>query len=277
MIVFAHTVFALPFAIIGFFLAVQYHGHPFHFTKFLLVLLCMVFARSAAMAFNRWADRRFDKLNPRTAQREIPAGIISEKNALIFVVVNSVAFIVASGLLNTLCLILSPLALTIVLGYSYAKRFTRWCHLILGLGLSLAPTGAYLAVSGEFDWLPVVFSLVVITWVGGFDIIYSLQDADFDRKLQLKSVPAGFGVRNALKISWILHTLTIIFLVTAGWLGEFAWFFVTGATIFIFLLFYQHHLVKENDLSKINRAFGTTNGIASVVFAIFVLLDLFFR
>jgi len=190
LIRFSHTVFAMPFALAGYFIGATEPGYGFSLRTFLLVIACMVFARSAAMAFNRWADFRFDALNPRTAVREIPSGKIARHQALIFVIVSSLLFIAASGFLNWLTLILSPVALLVVLGYSYTKRFTPLCHLVLGLGLSLAPIGAYIAVTGSFALLPLIYSFIVLTWVSGFDIIYSLQDDQFDRETGLYSIPA---------------------------------------------------------------------------------------
>ncbi|MFM7767088.1 MAG: UbiA-like polyprenyltransferase, partial [Bacteroidota bacterium] len=181
LIKFSHTVFAMPFAAIGFVAGlrtVEFHVPPI---KALWVLLCMVFARSAAMAFNRWSDRKIDALNTRTANREIPAGIIQANSAIWFTIIMAVAFMASAYQINDLCFYLSPVALLVILGYSLTKRFTALSHIVLGLGLSLAPVGAYLAVTGHFDWLPVMIGLAVITWVGGFDIIYALQDAEFDR------------------------------------------------------------------------------------------------
>ena len=275
LVVFAHTVFALPFAVTGFFLATQYSGYPFRWVTLLLVLLCMVFARNAAMGFNRWADREIDKKNPRTAKREIPAGIITGNSALVFSLVNAGLFILSAGFINPLCLWLSPVALLVILGYSFTKRFTWLCHLILGLGLSLAPIGAYIAVSGSFHWLPILFSLLVLTWVSGFDIIYALQDADFDQDEDLHSIPAALGVAKALTVSTILHALTVVTLIVIGLSAGFGLFFWAGALIFTFMLVYQHTLVKPGKLSRVNRAFGTTNGIASVLFAILMLAELF--
>lgn len=274
LIKFSHTVFALPFACIGFVLGITKGNGEFAVQDLLLVLGCMVFARSAAMAFNRYIDRDIDKLNMRTASREIPSGILSGKNVLWFIAFNCVAFITCAGMLNTLCLLLSPVALFIILGYSYTKRFTWLCHFILGLGLSLAPIGAYIAVTEHFQLLPIIFSLAVLTWVSGFDIIYALQDAEFDIAHQLFSVPAAIGKNNALWLSVLIHLITSALLILAGVIGDFNIFFWIGVCIFIAMLIYQHILVKPNDLSKVNLAFFTTNGIASVIFGIFVISDL---
>ena len=275
LVKFSHTIFALPFAFIGFTLALH-TGHTFSIQTFLLVLACMVFARSAAMAFNRLVDRKFDALNPRTAIREIPSGIITPKNALVFVIINCVAFIISTYFINNICFYLSPVALFTVLFYSYTKRFTPLCLLVLGSGLALAPIGAYLAVTGEFDLLPLFFSFTVFTWVSGFDIIYALQDESFDRENNLKSIPVILGTKNALLMSRLLHLFSSMFIITAGMYGQLNFIYWIGVVIFISLLTYQHTLVKPNDLSKVNLAFFTTNGIASVLFAIFTISSFYF-
>ena len=273
LIKFSHTIFAMPFALIGFFLATK--SHDFKWVTLLYVVLCMVFARSAAMAFNRYVDRDIDKKNERTSSvREIPNGAITAKNALIFVAINSLLFIATTYLINTLCFALSPITLLIILGYSYTKRFTALCHLILGLGLALAPIGAYLAVSGEFDLIPILFSASVLFWVSGFDIIYSLQDEAFDKTQKLHSIPVITGKKNALQLSNFLHLLSIIILAFSGTIGEFGKLYWIGFSIFSILLIYQHTLIKHNDLSNVNLAFFTTNGIASVIFGAFVIFDL---
>jgi 4-hydroxybenzoate polyprenyltransferase len=293
---FSHTIFAMPFALIGFFLGVVYP--PSHFTQwhlnialgldkypyplshiikvFPLVIGCMIFARSAAMGFNRWLDVKFDALNPRTAIREIPAGIISKNSALRFVIFNCLAFVVCTWFINPLCFALSFVALAVVLGYSYTKRFTPLCHLVLGLGLSLAPIGAYLAVTGQFALLPLLFSFTVIFWVSGFDIIYALQDEEFDKSHQLYSMPSWLGKSKALHVSEFLHVLSTLCVVGAGLYGGFGWWYWAGVAVFMGMLIYQHAIVRPNDLSRVNLAFMTANGIASVVFAVFVIADLFF-
>lgn len=270
---FSHTIFAMPFALIGFFLATK--SNEFEWILLLYVVLCMIFARSAAMAFNRYIDRDIDTNNPRTAQvREIPNGSIKANSALIFVIINSLLFISTTYLINSFCLALSPVALLVIIGYSYTKRFTALCHLVLGLGLALAPIGAYLAVSGNFDVVPLLFSAAVLFWVSGFDIIYSLQDQEFDKEQKLHSIPVLIGTKNALNLSKILHFLTFSSLSIAGSFSDFSLYYWIGFGIFTALLIYQHLLVKHNDLSKINLAFFTTNGIASVIFGIFVITDL---
>lgn len=277
LIKFSHTIFAMPFAMIGFFLAMQTQG-AFQWKdiimKFVLVILCMVFARSAAMAFNRYLDRQFDAKNPRTAIREIPSGIISANSALFFTILMSVLFIVCTFFINRLCFFLSPVALAVILGYSYTKRFTPLCHLILGLGLSLAPIGAYLAVTGEFALLPILFSFAVLFWVSGFDIIYALQDEEFDKANKLYSIPSMLGKAKALRVSEIVHVLAAACIIAAGLYGQFGLWYWIGAVVFCGMLIYQHSVVKPTDLSRVNLAFMTANGIASVVFAAFVIFDL---
>src|SRR6476620_9671829 len=285
LVKFSHTIFAMRFAMIGFFLGFSFLKEAifassislrtiFFSKKFLLVLTCMITARSAAMAFNRYLDRNFDVKNPRTAIREIPRGIISANNALIFTIISCILFFVACFFINKICFYLSPVALFVILFYSYTKRFTPLCHLVLGLGLSLAPIGAYLAVTGRFDVLPVLFSFAVIFWVSGFDIIYALQDVEFDRSQQLHSIPAALGKKNALQVSELLHLLSAACVVAAGVYGHFHWIYWMGIAVFVGMLIYQHSIVKPDDLRKVNLAFMTANGIASVVFAVLVISDL---
>ena len=318
LIKFSHTIFAMPFAFIGFFVGLRllqetkYNDGQLNLNKtislnldlkngnvpfsedsllkklvsldatvltvgvyLLFVILCMIFARSAAMSFNRYLDRSFDAKNPRTAIREIPAGILKANNVLLFTIVNCILFITCTFFINKICFFLSPVALLVVLGYSYTKRFTPLCHLILGLGLSLAPIGAYLAVTGRFSLLPLLFSFAVIFWVSGFDIIYALQDEEFDKTNKLYSIPAWLGKAKALRVSELLHVPSAVCVLLAGWLGNFGWLYWIGAVAFIGMLVYQHSIVKPNDLKRVNIAFMTANGIASVVFAIFVIADLF--
>jgi len=277
LVLFAHTVFALPFAFIGFFLAVTTTEHQFTWIKLLLMVLCMVFARNAAMSFNRYLDRDIDAENPRTVVRDIPAGRISAREALTFTIINCLLFVATTYFINPLCLALSPVALAVVLGYSFTKRFTPLCHLVLGLGLALAPIGAYLVVTGEFALPPIFFSLAVLCWVSGFDIIYALQDEEFDREKGLNSIPAWLGKKRALQVSSLLHALSVLFIALPLLYTPLSWFYIAGILFFIVLLLYQHHLVKPDDLSKVDRAFFTTNGIASVVFASFFLLDVYLR
>ena len=277
LIKFSHTIFALPFAIIGFVLGMADQEGVFNIQKFLLMLACMVFARSAAMAFNRYIDRAFDEKNPRTKSREIPAGIISPNKALFYVIINSLLFISATYFINTICFYLSPIALLVVLGYSYTKRFTAMCHFVLGLGLALAPIGAYLSVTATFSMLPIWYSLAVITWVSGFDIIYAMQDVEIDSELQLNSIPNTLGKVHALQLSSLLHVLSFLFVLIPIFFFPFGIYYWIGLGIFAAMLIYQHSIVKPSDLSKVNIAFMTTNGIASVAFALFFLLDYFIK
>jgi 4-hydroxybenzoate polyprenyltransferase len=308
LIKFSHTIFAMPFAMIGFFLPASRlikfylkdsrdvpdfpvepvnttwimrfdYKCPGNFSELFLrlglIILCMVFARSAAMAFNRYLDRSFDAKNPRTAVREIPSGVISADSAFGFTVVSCMLFFVSTFFINKICFYLSPIALLVILGYSYTKRFTPLCHLILGLGLSLAPIGAYLAVTGFFHLLPILFSIAVLFWVSGFDIIYALQDEEFDKSQKLYSIPAWLGKAKALRVSEFLHLLSATAIIIAGYYGNFGWLYWIGVAVFVGMLGYQHSIVKPHDLKRVNLAFMTANGIASVVFAIFVIADLF--
>jgi len=296
LVKFSHTIFAMPFALIGFALGVMalpaipgataavdvwdgpIERFSFFFRQqwhlFVLVVLCMIFARSAAMAFNRYLDRRYDAQNPRTAVREIPAGIISARSALLFTLLMCAGFIAATAFINPICFALSPVALAVVLGYSYTKRFTAFCHLVLGVGLSLAPIGAYLAVTGVFALLPILFSVSVICWVSGFDIIYALQDEEFDRQQGLFSIPSRLGKVSALRVSRGLHMLSAACIIAAGVVGGFGPAYAVGGFIFCGMLVYQQSIVRPNDLSRVNLAFMTANGIASVVFSIFVIADI---
>lgn len=281
LVKFSHTIFALPFALLGFSLGfVQYYPDNWLATL-IKVILCMVFARSAAMAFNRYVDREIDQKNPRTRVREIPSGQITARNALIFVIVNTLLFVATTYTINPLCFYLSPVALIVILGYSYTKRFTALCHLILGLGLALAPVGAYLAVAGSFHLVPILYGIVVLTWVAGFDIIYAMQDVGFDKGEALYSIPVWAGGKKALTVSVILHVVCGLFLIWAGFeattiypsLAIIHWI---GTGLFIALLVYQHLIVGPDKLDRVNLAFFTTNGFASLLFAICFIVDLIF-
>ena len=277
LVKFSHTVFAMPFALIGFSLAVSKPEFHLCIRLLFLVILCMVLARNTAMGFNRLADKDYDALNPRTRKREIPSGILSARAASVFVIINAVLFIVTTGFINRLTLFLSPVALLVILGYSLTKRFTSLCHFVLGLGLSLAPVGAYISVTGKFSALPIIYSFVVLSWVSGFDIIYALQDDDFDKTNKLFSVQSVKGKKKALAISIFVHVITLALVLAAGFVGKSGLLFWTGATVFTLLLIYQHSIVRPDDLSKVTMAFATTNGIASIIFAFFVILDLIIR
>jgi 4-hydroxybenzoate polyprenyltransferase len=273
LVKFAHTVFAMPFALIGFFLA-AHDGGSFSWLLLLEVILCMVFARNTAMGFNRWLDRDVDAINPRTSNREIPAGKVSPQNALIFVVINIILFVAVTFFINRLVFYLSPVAIFVVMFYSYTKRFTPLCHFVLGCGLALAPLGAYLAVKGEFAILPIIYSVLVLTWVSGFDVIYSLQDAGFDNANKLHSIPQWLGTKGALTLSSVVHIVTAVLVFVVGYMQHTGILYAIGASIFVLLLYRQHSIVKPDDLSRVNVAFGTFNGVASIVFALFDILDI---
>jgi len=280
MIKFSHTVFALPFAMLGYSIGVMDNGGIISLSTLILVILCMIFARSAAMANNRLVDRNIDLKNPRTLIREIPSGVISPNQARVFVLLNAMAFIVTTYFINSLCFYLSPVALLVVLGYSYTKRFTSLCHLVLGVGLGIAPVGAYMAVTGDFGFLSIILGFAVLFWVSGFDIIYALQDDDFDRSQSLNSIPSRFGRGDALLISRVLHIISASLI---GWAvfnivsqyGGASYLSIVGGGLFILLLIYQHTIVSKNDLSRVNISFFTTNGIASVVFCGLLISDFF--
>jgi len=275
LVKFSHTIFALPFALVGFFWAVKLETYELNYITLLLVVLDMIWARNAAMAFNRYIDRFIDAQNERTEIRDIPSGRITGKTALLFVIVNSLLFLITTYFINEITFYLSPIALLVILGYSYTKRFTALCHLVLGVGLALAPIGAYLAVAGVFSWLPVFLSFVVLFWVSGFDIIYALQDEAFDKSQNLNSIPVVLGKQKALIVSSVLHIFTFVLLMLIGYWAHFELYYWVGASIFSLLLFYQHTLVKPNDLTKVNLAFFTTNGIGSFVFGVFAILEVY--
>jgi 4-hydroxybenzoate polyprenyltransferase len=275
LVKFSHTIFAMPFAIIGFFMAIKVHGYTFDWKNLVFMLMCMVFARNAAMGFNRYLDRNIDKLNPRTAKREIPAGIIHENRALAFVIINSLLFIATTWFINTLVFCLSFVALAVVLGYSFTKRFTALCHLVLGLGLALAPIGAYLTVSGKFHILPIIISFIVLLWTSGFDIIYALQDEDFDKTNKLHSIPAMLGIRKSLYLSTTFHAISATLVIFAGIYASFNFVYWIGAAIFLGLLLYQHLIVKPSDLSRVTLDFMTLNGVASLLFGIFTVVSFY--
>ena len=275
---FAHTIFAMPFALMAFVhAAVTEPGATC--TPWLLakVILCMVFARNTAMGFNRWADRRYDAANPRTANREIPAGVVTPRAAMTFVLANALLFVAVAATINPLAAALSPAALCIVTGYSLCKRFTSAAPLVLGLSLAIAPVGAAIAVTGRITEASLLLALLVLTWCGGFDIIYALQDADFDRAHGLHSIPARFGTRGALHISILLHACSAAALLLFARhcpQGPLLW---TGVGVFLLLLALQHVLVTPTRQRRIAIAFGTLNGLASLALALFVIADLLLR
>ncbi len=263
MIKFEHTLFALPFAFMGAILAAN--GFP-SWRQVLWITVAMVGARSAAMTFNRIIDRDIDAKNPRTAGREIPSGKLSVGFAWIFLYVSIGLFLLASYSLNWLTFALSPVALIVVLGYSYAKRFTVFAHLLLGLALAIAPSAAWIAVRGSLDdELPILLSLLVLMWTAGFDVMYACQDFEFDRKSGLHSIPARFGIANSLWIARLFHLQAFIVLVILYLVSSLGWLALAGVAAVAVLLLYQHTLVRANDLSRMNAAFFTTNAFVSVI------------
>ncbi len=274
LVKFSHTVFAMPFALIGFFLGTERGGGEFTWSLLGLIVLAMVFARNAAMGFNRWADREIDARNPRTAMREIPASEISPESAITFVVVNSFLFIVVAGFINSLALILAVPALIILLGYSYLKRFTALCHYGVGLALGIAPSAAYIAVTGTLSLSALLLSVIVFFWSGSFDILYALADEEFDKEHGLRSIPQSFGRLWSLAISAGGHALVLPLIVLLYFAGDFGFLYIVGASFFTSLLIYQHLIVKPSDISRLNAAFFTSNGVASAIFALFAITDL---
>ncbi|MEP6993911.1 MAG: UbiA-like polyprenyltransferase [Acidobacteriota bacterium] len=265
MIKFSHTLFALPFALLSAFLAAG--GWP-RFGTLIKILLAMVGARSAAMAHNRLADRLLDAANPRTAARALPSGTLSVAYVRVFLIASVALFVAAAASLNRLTLLLSPVALALLLSYSYTKRFTSLSHLVLGLCLALAPVGAWIAVRGSVEALPIWLGLAVLFWTAGFDVIYALQDEDFDRRSGLQSIPARFGARRALALSAFFHVLMAAALFWVWRISGGGWIFLAGILGTILALIYQHAIVKPKDLSRIDAAFFTANGFVSVLLAI---------
>lgn len=274
MIKWEHSIFALPFALTGAVLAAD--GWPTGRAVFWIVV-CMVSARSAAMAFNRWADAELDAANPRTSMRAIPAGALSRRFVGGFVLVSALLFVLASAMLNRLTLLLAPLALLIVLSYSYMKRITRWSHLVLGLALGVAPSAAWIAVRGSLDARILVLTVAVLLWVGGFDMLYACQDFEHDRQVGLRSVPQAFGLRGAFWMARGMHAAMIgmlVWLTVLFSLGMVAW---VGIGIVAALLLYEHSIVSPGDLKRMNAAFFTLNGVISVIFFVFVAADVLWR
>jgi 4-hydroxybenzoate polyprenyltransferase len=273
-----HTIFALPFALVGVVLAS--YVAPITLNDVVWVVVAFTTARFAAMGFNRIVDREIDARNPRTRMREIPSGTMSVREAGVAVTIASVIFVAAAWQLGPLCLLLAPLALGWVLFYSYTKRFTRWSHLVLGIGLSIAPVGGYLAITGKWSdpwWMLVALASAVATWVGGFDILYALQDVSFDRENKLYSVPSTFGEANALGIARVLHFVTVAALATAGFGAGAGVLYYAGVLVAGVLLLYEHSLVKTNDFSRLDAAFFTMNGVISIVFLGFVFTERLLR
>lgn len=269
MIRFSHSIFALPFALASMTLA--FEGRAFDLLRLLWVLVAMVGARSAAMGFNRLVDHDTDARNPRTSGRELPRGALTRGQVWAFVVASAGALVLAAAMLNPLCLVLSPLALLIVFGYSYTKRFTELSHLVLGLALGVAPVGAWIAVRGRFDVLPILLGLAVLGWVAGFDIIYACQDLDFDRREGLRSIPARLGMARALWVARGLHVLAVAFLAAIYPLARLHPVYLVGVAGVAALLAYEHTLVRPGDLSRVNAAFFTLNGWVSLGYLVATL------
>lgn len=273
-----HTIFALPFALVGVVLA-SYIA-PITVRAVVWVVVAFTTARFAAMGFNRIVDREIDARNPRTRAREIPSGAMSVREAGLAVAIAAIVFLIAAWELNSLCLALAPVALGWVLFYSYTKRFTRWSHLVLGVGLSIAPVGGYLAITGHWSspwWMLIALAVAVATWVGGFDILYALQDAGFDRENGLYSVPSTFGEANALGIARVLHLTTVCGLALAGVGAGAGLVYFVGVVVAAMLLLYEHSLVRSDDFSRLDAAFFTMNGVISIVFLGFVFTERLLR
>ncbi len=269
-----HTVFALPFALVGATLAS--YSAPVTWGKIGWIVLAFTAARFAAMGFNRIVDSDIDARNPRTAMREIPSGSLGRREAGVAVLIASAMFVWASFKLNPLCGVLSPAALAWVFFYSYTKRFTRWSHLVLGAGLSIAPVGGYLALTGAWPspwWMPLVLSLAVTTWVAGFDVFYSLQDTEFDRRNGLHSIPATLGETRAVHLARVMHTLTVISLMVVGLATDSGALYFVGVALAAIILVWEHHLVRPGDLSRLDAAFFAMNGTISILFFACVLAE----
>lgn len=277
LVKFSHTIFAMPFALTAYFYALRSTGTPFDPLLLVKVLLAMVFARNTAMGFNRYADRKIDALNPRTRNREIPAGVIPARKALWFVIVNVLLFLGTAMWINPLAFYLAPVALVVLIGYSYTKRFTAWCHLVLGVALGIAPVGAYIAVTGTIGVAPVLLAGLVITWVGGFDIGYAFQDMEFDREHKLHSIPVRWGIKGGIAISILLHLISVYAVYVFGRYCGAGTVYWLGAAAFVGVLLYQHWLMLPGNLSRMGRSFGTVNGIASVCFALGAIVDFYLK
>jgi 4-hydroxybenzoate polyprenyltransferase len=275
MIKFEHTIFALPFALAA--AAVAARGHHLTIARLAGIVVAMAAARTAAMGFNRIADRHIDAKNPRTARRELPAGAVTLRAAWVLTLASAAAFVTAAALLGPLCLALSPVALALLFGYSFTKRFTFLCHLFLGLAIAAGPAGAWIAVRGDFTVVPGLLMVAVATWIAGFDVLYALSDRDFDRGAGLHSIPARFGVTGALAISGALHAVTLAALVALAPLGALGAPYLVGVAIVGALLVYEHAIVRPTDLTRLDAAFFTLNGYVSVVFFVATLADVLLR
>lgn len=275
LVKFSHTIFAMPFALLSFTYACMTAEHNSVLWMVLLqVVACMVFARNVAMGFNRWADRKIDAENPRTANREIPAGVISSRGAVVFIIINALLFVATTITINPLCAWLSPVALFVVMFYSYCKRFTAMAHIVLGLSLGIAPVGAYMAVTGTAVTECWLLAVVVMTWCAGFDIIYALQDAEFDRKRGLHSIPSHFSATTSLVISALLHVVSIAVLLLFAASQPQSWLLYVGCAIFATILAMEHYLVTPTKQRNIGIAFGTFNALASMSLAVCLIANL---
>lgn len=274
MIKFEHTIFALPFAYIGAVLgSSEVHGTLPTWGQIGWITLAMVGARSAAMALNRLIDRHIDAKNPRTKNRAIPAGLVSVPFVWGFVIVSFIVLFIAAYQLNELAVKLMPIAVFFLWFYSYTKRFTWLCHIVLGIATALGPLGGWVATTGQIDWKAILLFVTVGLWIGGFDVIYACQDVEFDQKEKIYSIPARFGVKKALIISSLMHVGTALGLIGLLWNTSLSWWFGIGVVIAIAILIYEHSIVSSDDLSRLNTAFFTMNGVLSVIVFIFTLLD----
>jgi len=271
MIKFEHTIFALPYAVMSAFLASN--GWPNVF-KILWIIVAMVGARSCAMAFNRIVDLKYDEINPRTSNRALPAGLIKISSVWIFTITSALLFVVAAYMLNRLAFVLSPVALLVILSYSCSKRFTTLTHLWLGLSLAIAPIGAWIAIKGKFAFVPILLGLAVMLWTAGFDIIYACQDKEFDEKFGIHSIPKRFGIKRALQISSIMHLITVLVLLSLPLLTELKYIYLSGVGLVSILLVYEHAIVKPDDLSRVNLAFFTLNGMVSLGLMVMSVADI---
>ena len=271
MIKFEHTIFALPYAVMSAFLASN--GWP-NLLKILWIIVAMVGARSCAMAFNRIVDLKYDKINPRTSNRALPAGLIKISSVWAFTIASALLFVVAAYMLNRLAFVLSPVALLVILSYSCSKRFTTLTHLWLGLSLAIAPIGAWIAIKGEFAFVPILLGLAVMLWTAGFDIIYACQDKEFDEKFGIHSIPKRFGIKRALQISSMMHLITVLVLLSLPLLTELKYIYLSGVGLVSILLVYEHAIVKPNDLSRVNLAFFTLNGMVSLGLMVMSVADI---
>lgn len=275
MIKFEHTIFALPFAFMGAILgAVQVHGRMPTIAEIFWIIVAMVGARSAAMGLNRWIDRSIDGQNPRTANRAIPAGLIASKEVILFIIISFAVLFIAASQLSPLAMKLLPIAVFMTVFYSYTKRFTWLCHVVLGMTIGLAPLGGWVAITGQVDQTALVLFISVVFWSAGFDILYACQDYEFDRQTGVYSIPARFGIPAALWIARTFHIVPVVGFASLLWLAEFQWLYGIGVIIAVAILIYEHTLVKPNDLSKLDMAFFTMNGILSIVVFAFSLADL---